>query len=319
MLRWLLIIAALLGASACQTSLRSLPDDLPERVELDDVPFFPQEEYQCGPAALATVLQRSGVATTPEALVPMVYLPGRKGSLQIELIAATRRFERVPYVLPGAMVSLLRQVQAGHPVLVLQNLGLKHWPQWHFAVVVGFDRSSNEVILRSGTEHRAVLSMSHFARTWARGGNWAVTVLKPQELPAEPDPQRYLTAAAGLEAVGKLDAAEAAYTTARMAWPESAWPLLGLANIAHLRERFEAAEELYRAVIERDPRHVVARYNLADTLIELGCVAAAKSELEAALSLAAADAVMRPKLQERLNELAEEPTRDGCRCSAPSC
>src|SRR5690554_405536 len=39
----------------------------PRQVELTDVPFFPQTEYQCGPAALATVMQYRGIAIEPEA------------------------------------------------------------------------------------------------------------------------------------------------------------------------------------------------------------------------------------------------------------
>ncbi len=36
-----------------------------------------------------------GVAVTPDQLVPQVYLPNRKGSLQAELVAATRSYQRV--------------------------------------------------------------------------------------------------------------------------------------------------------------------------------------------------------------------------------
>ena len=58
--------------------------------ELEATPFFPQVTHQCGPAALATVLGASGVETTPDALVPAVYVPGLHGSLQVELLAALR-------------------------------------------------------------------------------------------------------------------------------------------------------------------------------------------------------------------------------------
>src|SRR5690606_15890104 len=58
---------------------------------LDNVPFFAQDEYQCGPAALATVLVADGVEVTPEELVDQVYVPARQGSLQIEMLAAPRR------------------------------------------------------------------------------------------------------------------------------------------------------------------------------------------------------------------------------------
>ena len=65
-------------------------------VQLSSVPFYPQEAYQCGPAALAGVLGAAGVAATPSSLAPQVYLPGRQGSLQLELMAASRRAGRIP-------------------------------------------------------------------------------------------------------------------------------------------------------------------------------------------------------------------------------
>ena len=311
---WLALLAALV-LSGCQGSLPTLTDDLPTRVELDDVPFFPQAEFQCGPAALATVLQRSNVSVTPDTLVPLVYLPGRKGSLQTELIAATRRFDRVPYVLPTSVRAVLREVQSQRPVLVLQNLGLRHWPQWHFAVVVGFDRASGQVILRSGTKRRELISLRRFANTWERGGQWAMVVLRPHELPAEPEPERYLMAAAGLEAVGHLDSAAAAYDTARAAWPGSSWPLLGLANIAYRRKQFVLAESLYRELLADDPSHVTARYNLADTLVQRGCMETARLELRRGLAVSG-DSPMRSRLQEMLGELNAQPgvDRDGCSC-----
>ena len=63
------------------------------RVELTDTPFFPQEAYQCGPAALATLLNANGVAVSPEQLVPQVYLPERRGSLQVETPEGVRVLE----------------------------------------------------------------------------------------------------------------------------------------------------------------------------------------------------------------------------------
>ncbi|MDZ7767929.1 MAG: hypothetical protein U5K38_02050 [Woeseiaceae bacterium] len=47
-----------------------------EPVELVDVPFFAQDEFQCGPAALATVLVHEGIEVTPQALKPQIYIPG---------------------------------------------------------------------------------------------------------------------------------------------------------------------------------------------------------------------------------------------------
>ena len=83
-------------------SVRELPH--PESaIELDDTPFHPQERYQCGPAALTTVLAQSGAGASLEAVVDKVYLPGRQGSLQAELLAATRTEGRLPYVIDASL------------------------------------------------------------------------------------------------------------------------------------------------------------------------------------------------------------------------
>src|ERR1051325_3239401 len=105
---FLLLFGALLTGCASfapqTTQLRTtLPPKLHDYVELKDVPFFPQTEYQCGPAALATVLNTYGVKVTPEDLVPEVYLPARKGSLQIEMLAAARRHGLVAYQLAPSL------------------------------------------------------------------------------------------------------------------------------------------------------------------------------------------------------------------------
>src|SRR3569623_3188919 len=83
----LLMIVVLSGCAAPLQSTAwraTLPAELTHAVELAAVPFFPQERYQCGPAALATVLASSGAAVTADELAPQVYLPARQGSLQPE-------------------------------------------------------------------------------------------------------------------------------------------------------------------------------------------------------------------------------------------
>jgi len=126
---------------------RALPQGIPESTELREVPFFPQEAYQCGPASLATVLAASGVKVTPEDLLPQVYLPERKGSLQVEMLAAARRHGVVSYQLAPRFEDLLRELAAGNPVIVLQNLSVGDG--WHYAVAVGYDYDGGRLVLRS--------------------------------------------------------------------------------------------------------------------------------------------------------------------------
>ena len=282
----LMLLAWLAGCAAPGPTLRSLPAEGPPRVELSTTPFFPQSDYQCGPAALATVLAASGVATTPEALVPRVYLPGRQGSLQLELVAAARQHDRLAYVLEPSLAQVVAEVAAGRPVLVMQNLGLASYPVWHFAVVVGYDREAEQLVLRSGRTERLTMGVRRFLATWSRAGQWAMVLLEPGQMPARPDALRYLTAAAALEATGRLDAANSAYAAGRTRWPESALPWLGLANIALTRGEVAGAVQDYDEALARDPGNVAARHNLADALGTLGCVAAARQQAHEALALA---------------------------------
>ena len=264
---------------------------LPAQVELSQVPFFPQKQYQCGPAALATVLQSAGAAASPDELVSEVYLPGRKGSLQVELVAAARTRDRLVYPVRQDLPALLRQVAAGTPVLVMQNLGIELIPIWHYAVLVGYDLEAGTLLLRSGTTERRVMGMRRFMSTWNRAERWAQVVLGPGQLPAGAQLDRYVAAAAELEAVGRSDAAERAYVRAREQWPESVWPQLGLANLSYQRGDRQAAEAGYLAALALDPHSAVAHNNLAQILSDRGCVSQARAHVEQAAAFAKSTAL----------------------------
>jgi tetratricopeptide (TPR) repeat protein len=263
----------LVGCSAPLQSVRlieSPPPELSPAVELEQTPFYPQQRYQCGPAALATVLDWSGVTITPEALVPEVYLPGREGSLQLELVAATRRHGRVPYPLAREMSALLEEIQAGHPVLVLQNLGLSWIPRWHYAVVVGYDLQQEEIVLRSGEEPRHQVSIETFERTWRRGNYWALVVLPPDRLPTTAEELPYLQSVLPFEQLGNWQIAQIAYRTAAAHWPQSTGARLGLGNTSYMLKKLPEAEAAYREAINIDDKFAPALNNLAQTLADRG-------------------------------------------------
>ena len=68
-----LVVAAALLLTACGRAPALPQSASAEQVELSAVPFFPQRDYQCGPAALATVFNYAGLAVDPEALIVEVY------------------------------------------------------------------------------------------------------------------------------------------------------------------------------------------------------------------------------------------------------
>ena len=155
----ILLLGALAACATPQTArLVEDPGGLPVRAELTEVPFFPQEKYYCGPAALATVLAWSGLPVTQESIAPAVYTPGREGKLRGAVISAARRNGRLA-VPVTRLDDMLSEIAAGHPVMVFQNLALDWVPLWHFAVAVGYDLEARELYLRSGLQERRVTVM----------------------------------------------------------------------------------------------------------------------------------------------------------------
>lgn len=276
---WFLLAAAVAGCATPSLQKSALaPVQARDVFELDQTPFFPQTVHQCGPAALATVLVASGVSTSPEGLTGEIYIPEREGSLQAELIAATRRHARVAVRLPASTEALLDSVASGQPVLVLQNLRFKRWPAWHYAVLVGWNASRDELILRSGTEKRETLSLARFLQTWTLADRWAVTIADP----AKPPPQAveaadWIAAIAPLESLGQLATAAAAYGYATERWPDSALAWLALANARYAQHDLASAEQALESAVALQADAATLN-NLAQVRLERGC---AKTALDA--------------------------------------
>lgn len=272
-----LLLALALCACASSPVLRDYALSDPQ-LELSSTPFFAQDAYQCGPAALATVLGASGVSVTPDELVPQVYLPARQGSLQAEMLAATRRYQRVPYVLQGDLSTLLAELQAGSPVLVLQNLGLSLWPTWHYAVVIGYDAQADQVLLRSGAEPRLEMSRRRFEASWKRADRWALVVAQPAKPPDTASINAWVQSASAFEALGQPQPAAVAYAAATRRWPEQVLTWQALANARYALGDLPGAEHALIAALERE--HSAATHNnLAQVRLELGCLAAARAEI----------------------------------------
>lgn len=245
-------------------------EGLPVTQNLESVPFHPQTEYHCGPAALTTVLEYSGIPADYDALIDQVYIPGRSGSLQVEMMAATRANSRIAYRLPPRPEAVFREVAAGRPVLVLENLGLQARPVWHYAVVVGYDQSRNQVIERSGREKELRTGAGRWLRRWDRAGRWAMLSLRPGEWPAQPERRAWVHAAADFEAAANADTALMIWRQTVERWPEEPIALLGIGNAHFALDDFEAAADAYQRLLNVVPDNAAGRFNLAVTLARTG-------------------------------------------------
>jgi hypothetical protein len=249
------------------------------------VPFFPQRDYQCGPAALAMSLAASGIPATTEELIPRVYLPERRGSLQVEMLAAARRYGVVSYTLAPKFEDVLREVAAGTPVVVLQNYGV--WPVdiWHYAVLAGYDYPAGEVMLRSGEKERLTMPFPVFEYLWKKSDYWAMVTVPPGRIPVTAVESAYAQAVAALEHAGQPGASARAYAALLERWPHNLTAAVGLANIDHAAGRLQAAEVRLRQALEHHPGSVVVLNNLAQTLSDAGRHEEALSFIDRAIAL----------------------------------
>lgn len=280
------------GLSGCalvlpQTSAldEEKPQGLPGQAELAGVPFFAQEDYQCGPAALAMSLAYFQPGVTSDQLVDQVYLPSRQGSLQVEMLAAARRHGMVSYQLAPRFDDVLREVAGGLPVVVLQDYGV--WPLsiWHYAVVIGYDYRRLEVILHSGRNRRLTMPFGVLEYTWKESDYWAMVAAPPDRIPATATEARYLAAVSALERTGNARAANIAYGSALRRWPGNIAAMVGLGNTHHALGELEQAEAVLRRALDVDPGSVIALNNLAQTLSDRGYYDEALNFAERAVAL----------------------------------
>jgi tetratricopeptide (TPR) repeat protein len=225
----------------------------------------------------------------------------------------------VPYLLDPDLDAILLMLASQHPVLVLQNLGVRTLPLWHYAVVVGYDIAADEFILRSGTIERKPMSARAFRRTWDYADNWGFVVLEPGEIPEPADALTYIDALANFEELGKPDIALAGYAAAVTRWPASELAWMGLGNTRYATGDLAGATLAYRGAIRANPDYLPPRNNLASLLADGGCFEAALAELETAKRLAAPDSPLWPLLETTTREVrsaaAEAGAGVGCSVS----
>jgi len=276
------------------------PADLPSHVELEQVPFVKQEDNFCGPSALAMVLNAEGTNVSLDTLIQEVYLPGREGSLQVEMLAAVRRHGLVAYPLAPKFSDVLREIAAGTPVITLENYGFKWYPKWHYSVMIGYDLDEFEVIRRSGEKPRRVEPMGIFEKTWEPGGYWAMVAMPPDHVPVTATETDYATAVVALEKAGQIKNASIAYNAMLGRWPNSLTAQMGRGNTAYALHDLVTAETAFRRATVDHPDSAAAFNNLAQVLSDQDRLDDALHAAEQAVSLGGP---MLPDTQATLTEI----------------
>src|SRR3989337_2926120 len=90
---WTVIMVSLSGCSVNHYSPGHSPDTgYPGSLYIEGVPFFPQEEFQCGPSVLASVLNFQGHVIVPDEIARAIYLPKIQRTLKMDMVSFLRRY-----------------------------------------------------------------------------------------------------------------------------------------------------------------------------------------------------------------------------------
>jgi hypothetical protein len=208
---WLvaLFTLAMVGCASVEPpEIRSLP----ERVELNGVPFFRGNAHQGAPQTLAAMLGEQKVRVTPGLLTKPLTLPGEQASLQGNIEQLAAGYGLMVYPLDRSLSALLTQVAAGYPVMLRFSDGTL-WSEPRYAMLVGYNRTKRTVMLRAGMERRRLMDFDTFKSHWMDAGGWAVLMLSPTQLPANVDKARWLKAANNLSRSGQEQAGATAIKT----------------------------------------------------------------------------------------------------------
>jgi ABC-type bacteriocin/lantibiotic exporter with double-glycine peptidase domain len=147
-----------------------------------DVPFVAQRsDADCGPAALAMVLQHFGVRTTLAELVARD--PPRDGGVRAgDLRDVAREKGLAAFVVAGTFADLSEQLARGRPVLVgLATLMTGGRALAHYEVVVAIDRRDGRLLTLDPARGLREDSLAGFAREWAPTGQVTLIVFRPEK------------------------------------------------------------------------------------------------------------------------------------------
>ena len=174
----ILLLTSLLASACVPVTLDAVRADVAagQGHLIATVPFIAQEAYQCGPAALAMVLQYWGAAADPEEIGRALYLPSARGVLNLELEFEARRRGFRTEAFEGTLDRAKAELRQGRPIIVFQDLGRGPVSVPHFAVLLGYDDRSEVVVLHSGTTAYQVLTYAEFLRTWTARRAWSLLI-----------------------------------------------------------------------------------------------------------------------------------------------
>lgn len=149
---------------------------LPESHRISGVPLTQGRPDWCGPAALAAVLQYHGDEATAEELAGAIFLPGYRGTLNLDLLLWAKQRGFAAQAGPGTKADLRQAVAADRPVICMVRRRDPVADRNHFVVVQGYDDARRVWWVDGGSGRVGEVPMSDFARDWEDCGRWLLVI-----------------------------------------------------------------------------------------------------------------------------------------------
>ncbi len=178
-----LCVIAAMALTACTAARREVHVKVqppPGAVIISNVPFYEQEDFQCGPAALATVVnywygKKPGRELLPvERIIADIYSPTARGvlGLDLEIYAGKLGFQVRQY--RGSIADIKAQVDRGVPLILLVDFGFLAYQVNHFMVSTGY--TPEGIIFNSGKKENELITDDELTGIWKKTGFWTLSI-----------------------------------------------------------------------------------------------------------------------------------------------
>jgi predicted double-glycine peptidase len=145
---------------------------------IEDVPFYAQTSYQCGPASLAGVLNYWGIKVTPDEIAEEIYSTSARGTLDIDMVLYARKRVLLVTQYEGTIEDLRKNIDSRHPLIVLVDYGFSFMQKNHFIVVIGYN--DHGVIVNSGKKKGKFVLEEDFLKSWERTKFWTLLITRTE-------------------------------------------------------------------------------------------------------------------------------------------
>jgi predicted double-glycine peptidase len=170
----LIILNTFILLSSCAHSI-SMPESADQHI-IQNVPFYPQEAYQCGPASLAGVLNHWRVPVKPDDIAKDIFSKNARGTLSIDMVIYAQKKGLSALQYKGSLEDLKKNIDAGYPLIVLVDYGISFYQANHFMVVVGYN--GNAVRVNSGKDKNIFIPNKDFLKVWKKADYWTLLIKK---------------------------------------------------------------------------------------------------------------------------------------------